>query len=58
MFYTYFSHNYVTKCITWFLVSVRPEVKHIDISVIVHELELALERDIVFYEVEVTSITK
>ena len=34
------------------------EVKYIDIAVIVHELELAMKRDIVFYDVEVASITK
>ena len=40
------------------LVSVRQEAKDIDFPVIIHELEIAIKRDIVFYEVEVTSITK
>ena len=40
------------------LVSVRQEAKDIGFSVIIHELEIAIKRDIVFYEVEVTSITK
>ena len=31
---------------TWFLIAVRQEVKRIDNSVVVHVLELAIERDI------------
>ena len=30
---------------TWFLMAVRQEVKKIDKSVVVHELELAIKRD-------------
>ena len=40
-----------------FLVSVRQETKDIYFSVIVHELEIAIKRDIVFYEVQVTNIS-
>ena len=38
---------------TWFLIAVRQEVKRIDNSVIVHELELAIKRATyrAFYEV-------
>ena len=30
---------------TWFLIAVRQEVKKIDLSVVVHELELAIKGD-------------
>ena len=31
---------------TWFLIAVRREVKRIDNSVVVHALELAIQRDL------------
>ena len=33
---------------TWFLIAMRQEVKRIDNSVVVHALELAIKRDLMF----------
>ena len=35
-----------TVLITWFIIAVRQNVKSIDNTVVVHELELAIKRDL------------
>ena len=43
---------------TWFLIAVRQDVKRIDNSVVVHELELAINATYrAVYEVKVASIS-
>ena len=45
-FLPFLSLKVVQYLMTWFLIAVRQEVKSIDNSVVVHELELAMKRDL------------
>ena len=45
-FLSFLSLTVVQYLMTWFLIAVRQEVKRIDSSVVVHELELAIKHDL------------
>ena len=45
-FLPFLSYTVVFYLMTWFLIAARQEVKRIDNSVVVHELELAIKRDL------------